>query len=279
MFRKLMLGIVLAPMVVSVVWAGGIEFDVAPTKVQVDPGVLAPFMWISPVAVDDAPPISLTWNSFELKETGAQIKGGARVELHITPFVSFDVNGHTRAVIGGVSGTIEAFGKAAWTVRQENFGSFFAFSIYLKDSGRLSFLIPVRLSPPVESDGESIHTQLLVTCVVNEKGTSLDCEPPRIAHLEALRAHSPKAPTTEVLIEQKILPLRNRGPMGMNLAPGANPKKPGDSTDPCCHNMYYSHCKCLQECPVGNCDTYCHYCTPAACGDCRDFFQCLDGCT
>lgn len=272
MFRKLLLGFVLAVVSVPAAWGGGFEFDVTPTKAMVDPGVLAPFLWVSPVMVEDAPAVSLSWSALALD------KRESRIELEITPFASIDVIGHTRAIIRDVKGTISAAGEGEWTIEQGNFGNFFAFSIYIKETNRLSFLLPVRLNPQGEKTKDSFRTQLLVTCKVNEESTALSCDPPRVAFLGHLRHHFPKAPSAKSLFEEKTLPLRGHVPPGVDLVSKSNPRIPGGNKS-CCHNTNFSSCKCLAECPIGDCDPNCVQCDLRACTDCYEIFHCLNGCS
>lgn len=270
MSREHLFGIVLAIVVVPA--ALGFEFDVAPTSALVDPGVLAPFLWVSPVMVEDAPAVSLSWNSL------APDKRETRIELEITPLASIDANGHTRVIIGDVKGTILTAGEGEWAISQENFGNSFAFSIHIKETSRLTFVLPVKLVPHGEENRGSVRTQLLVPCTVDENPTGLSCDPPRIAFLGPLRHHFPKAPSAKSLFEGKMLPLRSRVPFGIDLVSKSNPRLPPGNNIPCCHNMHYSKCKCISECPFGDCDANCEYCSLQACGDCDELFHCLNGC-
>jgi len=211
MFRKFSLGLVLVVMAAPTVWGGGFEFDVTPTKALMDPSVLAPFLWVSPVMVEDAPAVSLFWSAL------APDKGETRIELEMTPLASIEVNGHTRAIIREMKGTISSVGEGEWAVEQGNFWNTFAYSIYIEKTHRLSFILPVRLSPRGKKSGDSVLTQLLVTCRVSEESTVLSCDPPRIAFLEPLRYYFPEAPSAETLFEGKTLPLRSRGPSGVDL--------------------------------------------------------------
>lgn len=211
MFRKLLLGVVLAIVSIPVAGGGDFEFDVAPTKAAVDPGVLAPFLRVSPVMVEDAPAVSLSWGALAPDERETRIK------LEVTPLASIEVNGHTRAIIRDMKGTISSVGEGEWAIEQGNFWNTFAYSIYIEKTHRLSFILPVRLSPQGEEVGDSVLTQLLVTCRVSEESTVLSCDPPRIAFLEPLRHYFPEAPSAETLFEGKTLPLRDRDPSGIDL--------------------------------------------------------------
>ena len=93
--------------------------------------------------VEDAPAISLSWSALELD------KRETRIELEITPFASIEVNGHTRAIILEVNGTISSVEEGEWAIEQANFWNTFAYSIYIRETNRLTFSLPVKLPASV----------------------------------------------------------------------------------------------------------------------------------
>jgi hypothetical protein len=256
--------------------AGTVEFAVEPTRTSIAADAMRPFVEVVPIARNDAPPLSLCWQSAPSEHDAVLLS------VKVTPLASIDVAGRPRAIVRDVTGRLDVTtptGRTSWTIEQAHFGAATAFSVFLVDRNRLTLLMPVRFVSTEADAGDiaPIAMQLLVTCQLSRTHESWEaaCEPPRPAFdgplLEIVRDAIP----TSQLLAKTSLPLRERAAHGVDL--GVLKQDPEDTS--CCHNLWYTRCKCTAECPIGDCASNCTHCTGSACEDCRDLFVCLNNCS
>lgn len=209
--------------------AGTVEFAVEPTRTSIAADAMRPFVEVVPIARNDAPPLSLCWQSAPSEHDAVLLA------VKVTPLASIDVAGRPRAIVRDVTGRLDvttATGRTSWTIEQAHFGAATAFSVFLVDRNRLTLLMPVRFVSTEADAGDiaPIPMQLLVTCQLSRTHESWQaaCAPPRPAFdgplLEIVRDAIP----TAQLLARTSLPLRERAAHGVDL--GVSKRDPEDAS-------------------------------------------------
>ncbi len=154
------------------------RFAVREATTTPKPAALAMMREVTPEVPRELLPVTLEWPAAETD--------GARVDLTVSPYASFDAHGTIVTILADVSGTVTSpTGRCRF--EQAHFGQCTAQARYDAEGSSLTLLLPVRFEP---AEGAAVHALMLVPCAV--AGTALRCQAPRLAFSELVQKFFPE---------------------------------------------------------------------------------------